>query len=195
MNGLVPTGFIRGNVHGRLCCGMHTAIRGKIGSARINVSLQCCRVDGHTITAVIFGNAPDEPHSTTMHQKRHSVSRKKPLEINLQGSQSIFKPKIPETIYRSDPQVDGPFYSLGMKCYRIQYYQRGQTYHICRESSLHIERLADSQIIEGMLAQQKPHSWESWLEFIERVRNLPPTTWKGTVFVYGIDATRTVIHG
>jgi hypothetical protein len=127
------------------------------------------------------------------------VSRKKATEINIQDSTNSRNRsptvKMPETIYRSEPQIDGPFYSLGMKCYRIQYYQRGQTYHVCRESSFHIERLADAQVIEEMITKMRLDSWDAWLRLVDAVRNTPATLWKGFVFIYGIDTTRTVIHG
>lgn len=82
-----------------------------------------------------------------------------------------------------------------MKCFRITFYQRGHTYHICRESSFHMERLADAERIQSIMSAEPVRTWEDWLRLVDTVRKMPSTYWKGYVYIFGVELQRTVIHG
>ena len=72
------------------------------------------------------------------------------------------------TIFRSEPQISSVFYSVAMRCWRVQYYERGLTYHYSRESSIYIERLEDAQTIAPLIEVVK--TWEAWKALIPRIR-------------------------
>lgn len=97
-------------------------------------------------------------------------------------------------IFRSKPQVDGPFYSSAMQCWRIQYYQRGETYHYSRESSFYIERIADAERVAKLMQQSPVDSWEAWCKLVDAAKKLPE--WEGFCWVTGIGAYgRETIRG
>lgn len=74
------------------------------------------------------------------------------------------------TILRSKPIIEWPFYSLAMKCWRIQYYERGLTFVSSRESSLCIEHEDEMQRVAAFL--HGVDSWEKWQKFLKRVEGI-----------------------
>lgn len=97
------------------------------------------------------------------------------------------------TIFRSRPTIDGPFYSGAMQCWRIQFYQRGETYHYSRESSFWIERVADAEIVGKLTA--KVETWEEWCELPPKVKEaLAHSATGGYCYVSGIGIHREALH-
>lgn len=117
------------------------------------------------------------------------MTRRKAVEIEVDSTISPNSPtrsKKAVTIFRSEPQIDGPFYSHAMRCWRIQYYERGLTYHYSRESSIYIERLSDAQKVAPLVEVIK--TWDAWKALVPHIKEtLAQSETGGFCYVTGLD--------
>jgi len=114
------------------------------------------------------------------------------VEIEIDATPGTRTKRVQQVLWSGIPTIDGPFYSQAMRCWRVQYYERGLTYHYSRESSLYIERLEDAQKIEPII---RVASWEAWKEAIKKVKEiLSQSETGGYCYVTGIGEWREYLH-